>query len=43
MAEHLTAASAAGGTTSNGPASGNGSAPGGVADDVIDVEFEEKK
>jgi molecular chaperone DnaK len=43
MAEHLTAASAAGGTTSNGPASGNGSARGGAADDVIDVEFEEKK
>ena len=46
MSEHLYAASAAAGsrTASNGPsASSDGGPRGGQADDVIDVEFEEKK
>jgi molecular chaperone DnaK len=52
MAEHLYAGSAAPGGASAGPgpgadsgdgASPNGGAPGGKPDDVIDVEFEEKK
>ncbi|MGZ3303463.1 MAG: molecular chaperone DnaK, partial [Isosphaeraceae bacterium] len=46
MAEHLHAAPAAAGSraASNGPtASSDGASRGGQADEVIDVEFEEKK
>ena len=50
MAEHLYAANAAAGATAGAPggaaaadASANGGRTGGQTDDVIDVEFEEKK